>query len=40
VPAAVAKDANGIDVNANPEFNILAIQTRLRMGITGPEFLK
>lgn len=38
VPATIKKDANGVDLNANPDFNILAIQSRLRLGITGPEF--
>ena len=38
VPAAVRRDANGVDINAKPELNILAIQSRLRMGVTGPEF--
>jgi hypothetical protein len=38
VPAAVKRDAAGKDINANPEVNMLAIQSRLRMGVTGPEF--
>lgn len=38
VPAAVRRDAAGKDINANPEVNMLAIQSRLRMGVTGPEF--
>jgi hypothetical protein len=40
VPATISKDANGVDANDKPDFNILAIQTRLKMGITGPEFFK
>ncbi len=38
VPAAVRKDAVGSDINANPEVNMLAIQSRLKVGATGPEF--
>lgn len=38
MPSAISKDANGVDVNATPVVNMLAIQSRLRMGITGPEF--
>jgi hypothetical protein len=38
VPAAIRKDANGNDINANPAVNMLAIQSRLRVGVTGPEF--
>jgi hypothetical protein len=37
-PAAVVKDRNGADINATPNFNILSIQTRLKLGITGPDF--
>jgi hypothetical protein len=38
LPAAVRKDANGTDINASPEVNFLAIQSRLKVGVTGPEF--
>jgi hypothetical protein len=38
VPAAVKRDANGADINASPEVNMLAIQSRLKIGVTGPEF--
>jgi hypothetical protein len=38
VPAAVRRDANGADINASPEVNMLAIQSRLKVGVTGPEF--
>jgi hypothetical protein len=37
-PSGVSRDGNGADRNAVPTFNALAIQTRLRLGITGPEF--
>jgi hypothetical protein len=38
LPAAVRKDASGADINASPEVNMLAIQSRLKVGVTGPEF--
>lgn len=31
-------DLNGADINATPSFNILAIQTRLKTVLTGPDF--
>jgi hypothetical protein len=37
-PSAISRDPNGTDRNAVPTFNALAIQTRLRAGITGPDF--
>mgnify|MGYP003801468665 CR=1 FL=1 len=39
-PAAVKLDQEGNDVNAVPNFNILAIQTRLAGSISGPDALK
>ncbi len=36
-PAGESLDANGEDINANPKFNILSIQTRLTGRITGPD---
>lgn len=36
-PLAEKLDANGEDINAKPNFNILSIQTRLQSLITGPE---
>ena len=37
-PAAASLDENGDDINASPNFNALAIQTRLTGKITGPDF--
>jgi len=36
-PTAVSEDANGDDVNAVPNFNQLAVQTRLTVGLKGPD---
>jgi len=36
-PAPVMPDANGVDVNAQPSFNFLAVQSRLSGVITGPD---
>jgi len=36
-PAAVVLDANGVDINAQPSFNFLSVQTRLSGVITGPD---
>ena len=36
-PEAEKLDENGNDINATPNFNILAIQTRVNLGISGPE---
>ncbi|MEN8193698.1 MAG: hypothetical protein ABFS12_12825 [Bacteroidota bacterium] len=36
-PAAEVLDVNGEDINANPNFNMLSIQTRITGIITGPE---
>lgn len=38
-PKAAAFDIYGEDINATPMFNILAIQTRVKSAITGPEIL-
>lgn len=38
-PEKVKLDANDIDINAKPNFNILAIQTRLAGNINGPDAL-
>ncbi len=38
VPSSIKKDLNGNDINANPQINMLAIQSRLKVGVTGPEF--
>ena len=38
VPATIRRDANGADINASPTVNMLAIQSRLKVGITGPDF--
>lgn len=38
-PANEKLDADGEDINAKPNFNILSIQTRLRGTITGPDAL-
>ncbi|KAA3610294.1 MAG: hypothetical protein D8M58_06260 [Calditrichaeota bacterium] len=35
-PAGEMPDANGDDINAKPNLNMLSIQTRLKAGITGP----
>jgi hypothetical protein len=32
-------DENGVDINAHPSFNILTIQTRLRLDVKGPDAL-
>ena len=39
-PDVEAKDAEGKDINAKPNFNMLSIQTRLAGMITGPDALK
>lgn len=36
-PSPVLRDATGADINAQPAFNILAIQSRLTGTITGPD---
>lgn len=36
-PSAVSLDANNIDINAQPNLNFLAVQSRLKGAITGPE---
>lgn len=36
-PAPVVPDANGIDINAQPSFNFLSVQSRLSGVITGPD---
>lgn len=38
IPLSESLDAEGNDINANPSFNILSIQTRLNGKIAGPEF--
>jgi hypothetical protein len=38
-PKAADFDINGEDINASPMFNILAIQTRVKSAITGPDIL-
>lgn len=36
-PAAVLPDENGVDINAQPSFNFLSVQSRLSGVITGPD---
>ncbi len=36
-PLNVVRDSEGKDINSNPQFNIISIQTRLRTSITGPD---
>ena len=36
-PFAISNDANNEDINAHPSLNMLAIQTRLKGSITGPD---
>ncbi len=36
-PANIKNDINGVDINDNPNFNILSIQTRLNAKVTGPD---
>lgn len=36
-PAPVIPDANGVDINAQPSFNFLSVQSRLSGVITGPD---
>ena len=36
-PAAVTLDETGVDINAQSNFNILAVQSRLKGAITGPD---
>ncbi|RKX20063.1 MAG: hypothetical protein DRP35_06660 [Candidatus Zixiibacteriota bacterium] len=38
-PAAVSKDPDGKDINATPNLNFLAIQSRLSLSIAGPDAL-
>lgn len=38
-PKAPEYDENGNDINASPNFNFLAIQTRLKTAISGPDAL-
>jgi hypothetical protein len=38
-PAAVSEDADGNDINAVPNLNFLAVQSRVSLGITGPDVL-
>jgi len=38
-PAPVIPDANGVDINAQPSFNFLSVQSRLSGVITGPDAL-
>ena len=38
-PSPKVLDENGDDINAQPSFNMLTIQTRLRTDITGPDIL-
>ena len=38
-PAAVSKDLDGNDINANSNLNFLSIQSRLSLGISGPDVL-
>ncbi len=38
-PAAVSEDPDGKDINATPNLNFLSIQSRLSLGITGPDVL-
>ena len=38
-PQPELPDPNGVDINAEPNFNILSIQSRARAVITGPEVL-
>lgn len=37
-PSPIIRDANGEDINATPNFNILAIRSRLKASISGPDF--
>lgn len=37
VPSAIVEDADGNDINANPNFNMSAIASRLSAKITGPD---
>ena len=36
-PSAISEDADGNDINAKPNFNFLAVQSRVTLGITGPD---
>ena len=36
-PTAINLDANDVDINANPNFNIIGINSRFRAKMTGPE---
>ncbi len=36
-PSPIVLDANGVDLNASPSFNFLAVQSRLSGKITGPD---
>lgn len=38
-PDNVTFDADNKDINASPSFNILSIQTRVKIGVTAPEIL-
>lgn len=38
-PSPESFDVNGEDVNADPNFNMLAIQSRVRLSVKGPEVL-
>ena len=38
-PAPVIPDVNGVDINAQPSFNFLSVQSRLSGVITGPDAL-
>lgn len=40
LPKNISKDDNGKDINDQPSFNFLSIQTRLAGNITGPDVLK
>lgn len=39
LPSDVSKDASGKDINEKLNFNMLAIQTRLKGDVSGPDFL-
>ncbi len=36
-PSAVSEDADGNDINAKSNFNFLSVQSRVTLGITGPD---
>ena len=36
-PSAISEDANGVDINADPQFNFVALTSRLQGIISGPD---